>query len=565
MKAIKAVDGKLEKLLDEIITGVDGGEKNLIEWINIVFDEIFQIENLANEVENEAENADKNRKSTESNEENIQEAIREIQQDLNRLENVTTYDGPEALQNAFDRSEKFDANSNELKDILGQVRAILKDYEEQLGNSKNFSSIALENFGKSSKDAETTVNIQQVTRDNLKKAGNLTEIEDEFENMKKIAKKAFDEANSTYNDAFELLNEVTALEINDKLNEFSKNIEALNKHSNETQVSLEDFAKENLKFLEDLDKTMDETESLAGKAFELQKRILKNIEIIKNIRADALKAIADKDSIVEIARNIYNGLDDFAFKVEKSREMARIAMEKIPEIVKKIQESVKIVEKLETKLDDQTKAAESAKAKCSTAKKQMDDILGESDEIREKIAKLVVDFEPLPDDARTSAKESMRLSDAFDNLEKLEAEDDKLIEATQVKIEKTKSQAQETDEKADEALEKLQALMDELSNLKNIDDESLNKFGESKIANHSRFFLTNISFAEAQLIEAEKELEESQLNHNLNILKAQRHDQTTLIDRYKLEIAELEYQVAVIKENAESLERKCFKRTRLEL
>lgn len=48
------------------------------------------------------------------------------------------------------------------------------------------------------------------------------------------------------------------------------------------------------------------------------------------------------------------------------------------------------------------------------------------------------------------------------------------------------------------------------------------------------------------------------------LLKAERHEQTLLIEEYELEVAALEYQVSVIKKNAESLENRCFKRTRLE-
>jgi hypothetical protein len=73
-----------------------------------------------------------------------------------------------------------------------------------------------------------------------------------------------------------------------------------------------------------------------------------------------------------------------------------------------------------------------------------------------------------------------------------------------------------------------------------------------------------ISLADAKLSEAENEFDESNLNENLKNLKAKRHEQKQLIEHYELDIAALEYQVSVIKRNAESLENRCFKRTRLE-
>lgn len=81
------------------------------------------------------------------------------------------------------------------------------------------------------------------------------------------------------------------------------------------------------------------------------------------------------------------------------------------------------------------------------------------------------------------------------------------------------------------------------------------------ILNHS---FNRISLAEARLNEAEKELDVSGLNHNLKHEKAKRHQQLELTERYRLELSALEYQLSVIKMNAESLENRCFKRTRLE-
>lgn len=77
-------------------------------------------------------------------------------------------------------------------------------------------------------------------------------------------------------------------------------------------------------------------------------------------------------------------------------------------------------------------------------------------------------------------------------------------------------------------------------------------------------FLINISFTEAKINEAEKELDESHLKNHLNDLKARRHEQSKIIEQYKLEVSHLEHQISIIKKNAASLENRCFKRTRLE-
>lgn len=66
------------------------------------------------------------------------------------------------------------------------------------------------------------------------------------------------------------------------------------------------------------------------------------------------------------------------------------------------------------------------------------------------------------------------------------------------------------------------------------------------------------------LIKAEQELAATKLDERIRILQNMKSHQNNLIQNYEIEISELEYQVTVIKDNAASLQHKCFKRTRLE-
>lgn len=66
------------------------------------------------------------------------------------------------------------------------------------------------------------------------------------------------------------------------------------------------------------------------------------------------------------------------------------------------------------------------------------------------------------------------------------------------------------------------------------------------------------------MLQAEQELDKSGLDGKILELKAAQHNRQMLIKQYLEDIAELEYQISVIKKNEESLEDKCFRRTRLE-
>lgn len=59
-------------------------------------------------------------------------------------------------------------------------------------------------------------------------------------------------------------------------------------------------------------------------------------------------------------------------------------------------------------------------------------------------------------------------------------------------------------------------------------------------------------------------MEATQIMLKIKKLKEQREEQDQLIEQYKVEIASLEHEVAIIRENAKSLTEECVKRTKLE-
>lgn len=59
-------------------------------------------------------------------------------------------------------------------------------------------------------------------------------------------------------------------------------------------------------------------------------------------------------------------------------------------------------------------------------------------------------------------------------------------------------------------------------------------------------------------------MEKTQIKLKINNLKEKREEQNQLIEGYKVEIASLEHEVAIIRENAKSLTEDCVKRTKLE-
>lgn len=94
-------------------------------------------------------------------------------------------------------------------------------------------------------------------------------------------------------------------------------------------------------------------------------------------------------------------------------------------------------------------------------------------------------------------------------------------------------------------LAKIQKIVDALNDYKDIDAAFLDEFEE-------------------KLLEAENELKLAQLDERVLKLETDKRDQDKAIANYKQELCDLETQVCIIKDNSKSLERGCFRRTRLE-
>lgn len=493
---IKDVDEKLANLLKEFNVGVDGGDKTLIEIINNVFEDVKNTETLSGQIENELEAADKNHNAINDNLYDTQETIQEIQKEINRLLNETTVEGPEALQDAFDRSEKFEMNSGQLKNILDEAKLILKDYEENLKNAKLLTEKAIKKLAEVDQEASETLATQEEVEEKLDGVGDLKTSEIELNNLQKLSREALQEANRVFDEAFDLLNEVTKFELVAKLEDINEKVEKLKNHSGETDKTLKEFAKENENFLDEIEKTVETAEKAEEKAFKLKEEVEALLEILKSIHKDALQSIADVEAVIDNGTKIYKSLEDFTMMVEKSRESARIALEKLPEVIKKIADTLKIVEKLEEKMDKKTKVAFDKKEKFTKAKKLTDEVLEETENVEKRLEKFEIDFENQPNELLANDKEQTKISDDIDKLEKLAEEDAKLTETTKEKVETASSKMLRTDEEVEKALKKLQQLIEELDKVEEIDEQSFYDLG--KRDQRMTAFFTEFSIAHFQ-------------------------------------------------------------------
>lgn len=476
---LNEIDHRLTMLIIDMTMGIEGGEHSLFELISMVFKAVNQAEMNINQIDVEIESGNKLIKIAEIDYTDMYEVIRKIRDQYLKLDNQTETDLPKALQDAFDKSDKFKDETKDLKEILDKMKKTLADYERNLLNAKDLTAQTIEKFAETSKYVDETMQTQKEIEKLLQEATDTKLPTHEYENVKKLSKSAFDKANSVFDDSLELLDEVSLLELNARLDAIKSHVENLENYSHTTENDLKKFAEENSEFLTQMDDTLDAADERQKKAVKQMQELQNILKEINEIQSLGNQAIVDKDEIISHAKSIYKTLEDFNMKVEQSREMARTAFEKIPEILSKLAAGVGIVEKLEEKVDKSEEIAKDAKEKCTNANSDMDEILKELEEVKLKIEAVADELDTVFDDMKTVNDDNEKMTEEHNQLKKFEGETETIIMDVKEKVERTKTRGLKVEENVTKALEDIQSLIDQIESTKNIDENRVNEFGEN--------------------------------------------------------------------------------------
>lgn len=286
---------KLSQLIIDLNTGIDGGEYSLMELISYVFDKINKSEKIATEIEIEIKDGTRTMKMSEGGFEDVQDVIRKVQEELGKLENSTTQDFPKAIQDAFDRSEKFHSDTKELHHILNEMKTILSDYENNLINAKLLTNDAKESLALIDEKMTENEKLEKEIQLMFKVFGDKKISYSDFENAAKLAQKATDQVNSVFDNAFDLLHEVSIFDVDGKFSEISKKVAELENENMKNDKSLKEFIDESNEFLDKLESDLD-------KATKLENKALKQIDDIR----EYLKEAEGKEKIILMENFNYN-------------------------------------------------------------------------------------------------------------------------------------------------------------------------------------------------------------------------------------------------------------------
>lgn len=188
-------------------------------------------------------------------------------------------------------------------------------------------------------------------------------------------------------------------------------------------------------------------------------------------------AIANKNSTLNDAKNIINGLEDFHSQVERSREKAMMAKEKSPEIVKTLKDTIALLEDAEEKVNKSFNDTMEAKVKSLEANQKLEDVLKQLELIIKRIDTIDEQSENLDKESLEMEKLLASNIKTAGGLQEQEIDDRKVTEETKKKVNMNKLEHQEATKEVEKVLKKIEHLTIEINNYKDIDDATLDRFG----------------------------------------------------------------------------------------
>lgn len=268
-------------MIIDLNTGIDGGEETLMELINNIFKSVDKAEDVATEIEIELTDGTRTMKITDTQFGDVQDVIRKVQAEFQKLQNSTSEDLPKAIQDAFDKSEKFNSDTKGIREIHENMKEILINYESNLMNAKILTQDAIEKFAVIDEKISESERIEKEIQQIFKAFENFKPPFDAYDTVKSISQKASDEIDSVFDDAFELLNEVTIFNVDGKLDEIEKKVNELENYVAYGDKKLKEFVDESSKFLDELEVNLDAADALEKKAWMQREKLLKQLKEAK--------------------------------------------------------------------------------------------------------------------------------------------------------------------------------------------------------------------------------------------------------------------------------------------
>lgn len=248
---LRAVQDKIDILVEDAKSGSGGGEKTLNEMLQDLEKRLETVKDLLNKADQSQKMTDLKIGKGTSNATIAKNQIQEARKELDNAIDLLQTDGNGALNRARDISGRLGNQTNQISGISREARQYADQFKKEADENKKEAEEALDKATKAHNMAKNTINLQSNISEEFRTniSTEIQQAKDKLNTVSKLTEQALTKANEVYDDALSLFVAVN------NLSPPSIDIDHIKKESNK-------YNKEADKINDDLDLTIEDHNNL---------------------------------------------------------------------------------------------------------------------------------------------------------------------------------------------------------------------------------------------------------------------------------------------------------------
>uniref|UniRef100_A0A914ZML2 Laminin-like protein lam-2 n=1 Tax=Parascaris univalens TaxID=6257 RepID=A0A914ZML2_PARUN len=544
---VKEIGKEVEDLVDLVSKKLAGDDSQLVGQVNKLKNDLKESLQLVMTIDETIAKA--NRKADETNEvlrrwNHIKERARsDIENALQYLET----EGRTQWELAKEASAKYGEQSQQLSEIAQEARKLADKHEnrsreiEMLAEkTKNASRQALVEAKDAIFGGDATSKEIAIMQNRLKDTGNL------LNQTRQLAAEQLIEADKAYKAAAESLTTVEGLKLpNADPQLLKQEAKRVAEDAKMAGANAKEQAAANKELIDEAQRV------IANAGYELQRakdqqkisdELLADTDVA---RAAAREAVQLAENTLKEANQTLNTLNDFQALVDGSKEEAVEELGKLKEIEERIALAEDTTREAENAIGNAKNDVEAAEQIALQAEEEAKTISEKAHELRNQTAGTLKNAESMKMDANQLTNDITETAATLGDYKRQAGTDKARASDAVTKAALAENAAKNANKTVSEASDKIRRIIDQLNSLDEVNSEELDEL-------------------EKQVEEAEKILENADLEKQVEALKQQKMEQDRKISQFKNDIDALQLEVRNLEEIRNSLPDKCFNVINLE-
>ncbi|VVC25129.1 Hypothetical protein CINCED_3A009745 [Cinara cedri] len=512
--------------------------------------QIKEIQELMAQTSNWTATAEENSIQAEKNIINIEKMNEETTNTLKRAMDYIQTEGATALAKAISKSDELGQQSDQMSEIAREARQYIDVKEAEIEKMKATAEKAINISTEAYEITRLAVNQQKNISDELKTLDTeLNYVKDKLGAVIERANETQEMVSMISNDSLSIYRDIYAINLPDiNVTLLKQNISNLNADAQQIKndLNLQNSNKNLQNLLNEVGGELQQAEVTLQQSEKQQKTREYFLAQANASYEKADQAVKLGVRILEEAQQTLSTLKAFDKQVQDSKTNANEALKQIPQIKQLIEEASDKTTRAQQALAGAESSAINARDTAQKAQKTyVEQAADEANKIKKSTDELVNEVTKLSDESNGLEKRIGFTAERLKTAETQFEQDQGSINEAKTKIGQSKTSASEAKKVVDKALEDVNVIIKELSNLVDVDSDTLNQLN------------TRLEMAEQELINAK-------LDDKLAAINSARISQAQLIQTYNDDIAALSNDVVNIEVINRTLPNGCWKKTNIE-